>query len=542
MPSRGRSSKAARTIYVCFAPLLWSTRAQSRNHRCMHLLVATRKCPCRSRPLQLAVSLDMSFPETQNAYSLEGIASFAEELVKKNKQKEDETAKTSVCLAIAGGGGHAISALSATPGASSLLLEGTVAYDRKSYCSYVNLPTNTKGFKYSSYESAKMASEAALKKALNYISTNNLKRMGGCVGVGCASTLVTSSVKGSDRSHANIVATAADGGQLYLNVTLAGQQDGVTRSRLEEDYFVSNLVLRAIQRLKLADGRGKVFDSATTTELGDSIHESWSGFSGDGDDDDQDAPFVAANQILSEEAKSVLLLPVCSGTSTKFRALKYSVIPSGSLVFPGSFNPPHSGHVTLASAAVKAAKNTLAEDVRSRTREPPIFFELSLINADKPPIDPRTVSDRLNRMLELQGLPEKWGILLTRAPLFAEKLTCIDECILDSSHGPLPKVSFVIGSDTMLRIVDPKYYGHNQTTMVETIRSMNGVHFVVGGRVEQNKDMSAPRRFVEGSKELLRLPQDIQSMFTIIEEKDFRVDISSTEIRQLERANGAKGD
>ena len=480
------------------------------------------------------------FPETQDAYSLEGLVAFAGELIRKNKEEDEETAKTSVCLAIAGGGGHAISTLSSTPGASALLLEGTVAYDRKSYCTYCDLPTNTKGFKYSSFKAAEMASEAALKRALNYISTNNLRGMSGCIGVGCASSLVTSSVQGSTRSHANIVATAANGRQLYLNVTLAGKQDGVTRSRMEEDHFVSSLVLRAIERLRLASS-GKVSNSVTTTELGDTIDEQWLGALGDGgsDDDDHDAPFIAANRILSGKAQAALLLPIRSGVSTKFRALKYPVVPSGSLVFPGSFNPPHDGHVTLARAAVKAAKNTLAEDERSRTLEPPIFFELSLINADKPSIDPITVSDRLNRMLELQGLPEKWGVLLTRAPLFSEKLTCINECILDTSHGPLPKVSFVIGSDTMLRIVDPKYYGHKHSTMVETIRSMEGVHFVVGGRLEQNKDISAPRRFVEGGKELQGLPEDIQDMFTIIQEKDFRVDISSSEIRQLEKTNGA---
>jgi hypothetical protein len=498
----------------------------------------------------------MSFPESRQAYSLEGVAECAQELIRKNKEEEDPSSQTAVCIAIAGGGGHAISALSSTPGASSLLMEGIVTYDRKSYCSFTGLPANTKGFKYASYVAAKMASEAALKRALNYCSTNNLNRMSGCVGVGCASNLVThsSKQKSTEISHANIVLTRAHGSRLYLNVTLAGLDvNGHSRSRVEEDLVVSSLVLRSIERMMVMTDVVTQEKNVATTDAGDIIEEQWftssSGDDGENRPDDEDAPFLAASRILSGEEQAVLLLPIRKRSigaattperPTRFRALKYAIVPSGSLIFPGSFNPPHQGHVTLARAAVKAIKSTLEEDERSRPVEPPIFLELSITNADKPPIDPSTVSDRVHKMLELDSLPEKWGVLLTRAPLFADKMTCLNECIMEPSHGPLPKISFVIGSDTMLRIVDPKYYGHEQSAMVEAIRSMKGVHFVVGGRLEQHKDSTAPRRFVAGGQELQGLPEDIREMFTIIQEKDFRVDLSSSEIReQQEKVNGA---
>lgn len=50
-----------------------------------------------------------------------------------------------------------------------------------------------------------------------------------------------------------------------------------------------------------------------------------------------------------------------------------------------------------------------------------------------------------------------------------------------------PQLGFVIGTDTMVRILNPKYYGDDRDTMLEAVREMgrSGVHFVVGGRLEQ---------------------------------------------------------
>jgi hypothetical protein len=48
---------------------------------------------------------------------------------------------------------------------------------------------------------------------------------------------------------------------------------------------------------------------------------------------------------------------------------------------------------------------------------------------------------------------------------------------------------FVIGTDTMLRILDPKYYGDSEASMLDAVYQMKskGVHFVVGGRLENGK-------------------------------------------------------
>ena len=162
-------------------------------------------------------------------------------------------------------------------------------------------------------------------------------------------------------------------------------------------------------------------------------------------------------------------------------------------------------------------------------------MELSLTNVDKPPIDPATVSDRVHKFLQLENLPEQWGIILTRAPLFSQKVDCLQDCVVDSRDSPLKKLSFVIGADTMVRILSPKYYNDDKLQMIDTLLSMKGAHFFAGGRVEQKKESPEPVRFITGREELRGLPQELKDKFTIIEEQEFRVDISSTELRkQLE--------
>ena len=55
-----------------------------------------------------------------------------------------------------------------------------------------------------------------------------------------------------------------------------------------------------------------------------------------------------------------------------------------------------------------------------------------------------------------------------------------------------------------------------------------GADFVVGGRLEQKGDTT---KFITGEEALTGLPKDVQDMFVLLDESDFRMDISSTELR-----------
>lgn len=84
----------------------------------------------------------------------------------------------------------------------------------------------------------------------------------------------------------------------------------------------------------------------------------------------------------------------------------------------------------------------------------------------------------------------------------------------------------------MVRIINPKYYGGSEQNMISALELMQskGVHFIVGGRLEQGQN-DGPR-FINGKDEHETLPLHIKKMFTLLEESDFRVDISSTELRK----------
>ena len=485
----------------------------------------------------------MSFSENHQDYSLEALQEYASQLIESNSKQQPST-KSSVCLAVAGGGGHAISTLAATPGASSLLLEGSVLYDRKSYRSYIGFSDHEPGFKYSSSRAATLASEEALRRALQYRSSD-LDLMAGCVGIGCASSLVSSSSSEDIKGYGHIVATRSDGTRISINVTLADRMNQMNRTRLEEDIFVSHLILRMIELVQQSKmnqmGEGSTNSNDMVTDAGDRIVEERLSNRRLTEEPSSahEVAFEAAQRLLEGESKSVVLIPSQKhGQSKSFCTLEYPIIPNGSLVFPGSFNPPHEGHVALAEASVKAAMYGVER--RKSTVDPPIFMEVSLTNADKPPIEPVVVADRLVQFLDLDNMPKNWGIILTRAPLFAEKVSSLADCVLDHQSKEAPQLSFVIGTDTMVRILNPKYYENSYDAMLEAIRSMRGVKFIVGGRLEQNKDSDEHPRFVSGEEELIDLPGDVRKKFVIIKEEDFRVDISSSQIRSQMQSQSHK--
>lgn len=119
---------------------------------------------------------------------------------------------------------------------------------------------------------------------------------------------------------------------------------------------------------------------------------------------------------------------------------KSATIPAPRLLFPGSFNPPHEGHLEM----VKMASELIQQ---------PCLLEISVRNVDKAELSKQQIAERLNTIHKTALFNDKdccfgvTDVILTNAPTFVEKSKLF------------PGSTFVIGFDTATRIVDPKYAG-----------------------------------------------------------------------------------
>lgn len=197
------------------------------------------------------------------------------------------------------------------------------------------------------------------------------------------------------------------------------------------------------------------------------------------DDDD----VLAA--LYAERARYVWRLP--DGRLTTEAAAK----PAGLL--PGSFNPLHAGHRELRNAAAQFLNGD-------------VCFEMTIRNADKPPMDRTTVRERCRQF-------DGERLLLTAVPTFPEKSRL------------MPGIVFVVGVDTAQRIVQTRFYGGSEPRMQEALEEFARAdcRFLVAGR-------KVGTRFV--TLDDLDLPQGFSELFIALPPTEFRRDISSTQLRK----------
>ena len=204
---------------------------------------------------------------------------------------------------------------------------------------------------------------------------------------------------------------------------------------------------------------------------------------------------VDFQQIIAPPTWQELFL----GRSEAIRLPSFPFPLPPSLIFPGAFNPLHVGHRRMAEIAAEMLGQA-------------VEFEISILNVDKPALDYLEIEQRLTQF------PTGQAVWLTRAATFEEKSRLF------------PGAVFVVGVDTLQRIVDPRYYGNDRALMMEAIGRLvaQGCRFLVFGRVLGEK--------FAGLSEL-DIPPELRSQCIEVPGEDFREDVlvrrSCVEIRRV---------
>jgi nicotinic acid mononucleotide adenylyltransferase/nicotinamide mononucleotide (NMN) deamidase PncC len=176
----------------------------------------------------------------------------------------------------------------------------------------------------------------------------------------------------------------------------------------------------------------------------------------------------------------------------------------GRAIFPSSCNPIHEGHLAI----IRDAAQRLGCQVD---------VELCIRNADKPPLDYLTIEDRTHRFLGLYKTESTiGGFVLTNKPLFFDKAKLF------------PGATFIIGADTLDRILDPKYYVRRE---IDILRGLQGMYDLKNGFLVYPRKGYNPVQRCETSAQL-----DLVRRVTTFVDGFTPSDLSSTEIRRASRA------
>jgi len=366
-----------------------------------------------------------------------------------------------VVVVVSGGGTQVIPQLLAGGGASNVMLEALVPYAKSAVAEFLGGNPDA----YCSDRTTRQLAVAGWQRSVKLSSQ-------GRNNVGIAATASLRSGKPKMGQHRVHIATH----RVQETVTATLQLKKNARSRLEEEHVAALLCLDVLV--------------STVTET---TNHPWR--------KELESLLLPEEEIVRNEYKAPVRwqelwiseeveIPIEINSAGQTRQRLGQV--NNRLIFSGSFSPLHEGHLAMAR---------IAEEIAERSVE----WELSVTNVDKPMLDYIEVSQRVEQF-------EGETLWLSRAATFIEKVHVF------------PQSTFVMGADTYVRLIDPKYYHGSQARLNDAMQTIcrQSRGLIVFGRMQDQKFQNPTTCDV---------PPALREITYFVSEREFRMDVSSSGIR-----------
>lgn len=362
--------------------------------------------------------------------------------------------------AFAGGGQSFINEFMQYGGASKTILGFNVPYAKQQFHNFVGAEVD----KYCSEEGAVALARASYRECL--LSNPSSKNL---VGLGVSCSLATNNER-EGREHKVFISIHKHN---YTMVCYYIMTQGLSREI--EETLVSDMILAIIYNLSEFEYNGFNFPNISEPQsILTNFYESIN---------------LAANAMSFETAKII-------DSRIKFEMLEPNNVlqpchGANICVYPGSWNPIHDAHIKIHDTA-----SDILDDI--------VYYELSSVNADKGCLDYFEINKRAKQF--------NVGFYVNDNPTFKSKVEYLKSLGYNN-------ITFIIGADTWVRILDSKYAGSFNKELYPFFKE-NNVKFLIF-----NRTGTAQEDLVWSKK----VYADILVQSEIAE--NFNFSLSSTEIR-----------